>query len=417
MNRTVVVLGVFASVFLPLSVGSADTAEVVSRETFSSQPPAYNAFYVEPDGVKMRSGESVSDDNGRTWRSAPMTPDYSAGLPYGYRREAPMLGLDPASGRIVGVLNALDTEGLDPSIIEPDEGQELYYLRVRVSLDGGTTWAYDEPMQATGEGYSKAHPFDEMLIGRNSFYLGDKGSIPIFTTKGKVLIPAQMTVLSENPNEKWYRPNNAYSWTDAIFLIGTWNGEKYEWERSARIGVTPDISTRGMIEPTLYEAPDGRLLNVMRGSNGGSGDPEYKIPSRRWRSISHDGGSNWSKPEPWTYDTGELFYSPSSMSVLFRHSSGRGFWIGNISETNCRGNHPRNPLMFGEVDSETLLLKKDSLLTIDQLTEADKDRLPLNLCHTGIYEDRETKELVITYIRAYQNHKTEEYVTVRVRVE
>lgn len=399
------------------SVSSGAAAEIVSRKTFSSAPPEYNAYYVEREGVKLRSGNNVSGDNGRTWKPSPITPDYSANLPFGYRRGGLMCGLDPASGRIVGALIALDTEGLDPSIHEPEVGQEAYYLRVRVSLDGGTTWAYDEPMIQTGEKYSKARPFDDLIIGRNALYLGDKGSIPVFTRDGKVLVPAQMTVLSENPDEKWYRPNHAFTWTDAVVLIGTWNGEKYEWERSSRIAITPDLSTRGMIEPTLFEAPDGRILAVMRGSNGGQGDPEFIIPSRRWQSISRDGGRTWSAPVPWTYDDGTDFFSPSSMSVLFRHSSGRGFWIGNISETNCKANHPRNPLIFGEVDSETLLLKKDSLLTVDKIEEADKDRLPLNLCHTGIYEDRETKELVITYIRAYKNHAVVEYVTVRVKVE
>lgn len=408
---------IFCALMLMAMVVTLSAAEIVSRQVFQSAPPEYNAFYVEKEGVKLRGVDKVSDDNGRTWKTDAVTPNYAANLPYGFRREWPMCGLDPVSGRVVGVLNALDTVGLDPTINEPPVAQETYYLRVRVSLDGCETWAYDEPMTQTGAEYSKEHPFDDMIIGRNSFYLGDKGSIPIFTRGGKVLIPAQMTVLSENQDETIYLPNSAYSWTDAIFLIGTWNGEKYEWERSARIGVSPDVSTRGMIEPTLYEAPDGRLLTVMRGSNGGKGDPEYKMPSRRWRALSTDGGYTWSKPEPWTYDDGSAFFSPSSMSVLYRHSSGRGFWIGNISDENGKGNHPRNPLVFGEVDPETLLLKKDSLLTVDKIEEADKDRLPLNLCHTGVYEDRETKELVVTYIRAYKNHAVVEYVTVRIKVD
>ena len=395
-------------------------AEIVSRTTLSEAPPWYNAVYVEKTGTVMRGGSHLSElstDNGKTWQRSPMTPDYLEGLPYGFRRETPMAACDPDSGRFVGVLNALDTEGLDPSIVEPEEGQELYYLRFRVSLDGGKTWAYDEPMTG-GDGYTKGRPFDDMIIGRNSFYLGDKGSIPFFTKGGKLLIPAQMTVLSDDPNGKWYRPNNILSWTDAIFLIGTWNAEKekYQWERSQRIRIDLARSTRGMIEPTLYEAPDGRLLAVMRGSNGGGGDPNCEIPSYRWYSISEDGGYHWSDPQPWTYDTGEKFFSPSSMSVLFRHSSGRGFWIGNISESNCRGNDPRHPLMFGEVDPETLQLKKDSIITIDKIEEADKDRLPLACCHSGVYEDRQTGELVITYVRGYNGYKTREYVTVRIDV-
>lgn len=60
----------------------------------------------------------------------------------------------------------------------------------------------------------------------------------------------------------------------------------------------PAASTRGTIEPTLAEMPDGRILMVMRGSNGGSKDPEFKIPGYRWHSVSSDGGYHWTKPQP-----------------------------------------------------------------------------------------------------------------------
>ena len=57
-------------------------------------------------------------------------------------------------------------------------------------------------------------------------------------------------------------------------------------------------------------------------------------------SLSKDGGSHWTKPEPWTYDTGEPFFSPSACSNLVRHSSGKLFWLGHISATNPRTLQP-----------------------------------------------------------------------------
>jgi hypothetical protein len=61
------------------------------------------------------------------------------------------------------------------------------------------------------------------------------------------------------------------------------------------------------------------------------------------------------------------------MSQLLTHSSGRIFWIGNISSANCRGNHPRHPLVIGEVDPESLLLTRDSVVELDRVQPDEGD--------------------------------------------
>jgi len=71
-------------------------------------------------------------------------------------------------------------------------------------------------------------------------------------------------------------------------------------------------------------------------------------------SVSNYGGETWTKPEPWCFEDGELFFSPSSMSSLFKHSSGRCLWAGNISKENCKANNPRRPLVIAEVNAKTL---------------------------------------------------------------
>lgn len=104
------------------------------------------------------------------------------------------------------------------------------------------------------------------------------------------------------------------------------------------------------------------------------------------------------------------------MSALFRHSSGRCFWVGNLSESNCQGNLPRWPLVVGEVDSRTLKLKRSSLLAVDAPTSADQSRGRLDLSHCTLIEDRETKQIVLTYPRSYNAYQSNEWATVRLAV-
>ena len=95
----------------------------------------------------------------------------------------------------------------------------------------------------------------------------------------------------------------------------------------------------------------------------------------------------------------------SSMSQLLRHSSGRTFWIGNISPTNPRGNSPRWPLLIGEVEQTTLRLVKESLLTIDTLTPEDKDGVELCV-HSAVFEDRENGDIVVPMLRYTGDYKS-----------
>jgi hypothetical protein len=162
--------------------------------------------------------------------------------------------------------------------------------------------------------------------------------------------------------------------------------------------------------------PDGRLLCVMRGSNySATKDPEYKIPSYKWYSVSNDGGHHWTRPQPWTYDDGKPFFSPSSMSQLLEHSSGRYFWVGNISPSNCRGNDPRYPLVIGEVDRQTLKLIKNTILVIDTKRPDDPKEGDFQLSHWWGLEDRATKDIVIAGARYHQEKPSP--VTYRIGVQ
>ena len=382
-----------------------------SREALPATSPLMCAGYLKADGLAMVKVGGYSPDNGRTWESLPAAPDFDKGLPHGYRRESfPLFG-DVTNGRVLRVVPSLDTPGLDPKIEEPPIALEAYYLRYRVSVDGGRTFLFDEPIVEKGR--TPAEPFAGVRRGRNGMFMGDVGSQVIRTRAGKLLIPAQ--VCTVDAQGKLWSPGGGFTYTDVMIVIGTWtDGQRLSWEVGDPIQGDPARTTRGVIEPTLAEMPDGRVLCVMRGSNGGSKDPECKLPSYRWCAVSNDGGYRWSKPEPWTDDDGTPFFSPSSMSQLLRHSNGRHFWIGNRSDANCRGNHPRHPLVIGEVDATSLRLIRRSLLAIDDKRPDEQD---INLSHWWGFEDRATGDIVIAGARHTAGYRGAQPYLWRIGVE
>ncbi len=388
--------------------------QLKSRTVTTTSPGFYNAVYVENSGVRLLSGNRISEDNGRTWLGYAYVPDFQAGLPYGYRRNRITSVCDPYTGRIITIINSLDTPGLDPGVNEPKLALKNYYLRYTVSNDAGKTWLFSDPMVQEGAS-NVQNPFEGIFIGKNSFYLGDLGCIPIVTKKGKILVPAHATL--SGPGGELLNPGGGYTYTDVIVLIGTWtDGNKISWKASKRVEGDPKRSTRGMIEPTLLELEDGRILMVMRGSNGGTLDPKNLLPSYKWVAISNDGGETWSKPEPWAFEDGAPFFSPSSMSSLFKHSSGRCFWVGNMTKINCQSDLPRWPLVIAEINTDNLKLIRSGLITVDTQREEDLTKGRLDISHITLIEDRETKEIILTYPRNTNTYKTTEWITVRFLV-
>jgi hypothetical protein len=394
---------------------ASSSLRLVSRSLTATEPGYHSAVYLQPTGACLRSGDRVSTNNGRAWNTEPMPPDFVSGLPHGYRRTPVASALDPLTGRLITIFNAMDTPGLDPSINEPPVAQQTYYLRYRVSADSGKSWRFDEPIVQAGN-FTAQHPFEGIWVGKNALYLGDRGCVPIVTWAGRVLLPTQTTPLG--PDGKLWNPVGARTYTDVLVLIGTWtNGDRLSWRASQRVVADPKRTVRGLFEPTLAEFPDGRILMVMRGSNGGKADPQCELPSYKWFAISPDGGETWSAPGPWTFADGQPFFSPSSMSALFRHSSGRYFWAGNLSALNCRGNLPRWPLVVGEVDPRSLKLVHSSVLAVDTQRPEDKTRGRLDLSHLTLLEDRENKQIILAYPRSYNAYKSNEWATVRLALK
>lgn len=361
------------------------------KSVLAEPSPLRAAFYVRPTGTEMMTYGARSTDNGRTWSQQPPKPDFSAGLPDNFRRMPYPGFVDPVNGALLTVILAMDRADVDKSIEEPSETGTDSYVRYRISLDGGKTFLFDEPVIQEGA-YDFKHPLEGLYLGKNAIFLGDLGCRPIRTKQGHIIVPTQMTVLNAEGNLENF--GNGWDFYQCLMLIGTWKDDhRISWTGSEPIPADHTRTVRGLYEPTLAEMPDGRILCVMRGSNGLKNDQEYKLPSHKWYCVSTDGGFHWSKPEPWHYSNGKDFFSPSSMSQIIQHSSGRYFWIGNISPANCQGNAPRWPLVLGEIDPESMMLIEESVITLDTKGEGDPEGLQLS--NFFAFEDRETGDIVL----------------------
>ncbi len=406
------------AVVVAVAVHAAPGAEVStlslkSKTLLDAMSPLSGAIYQRPTGLEMMKLGGYSPDNGHTWERMELSWDFDSNLPYGYRRSPHTPWLDPVNGNIVVLLNCMDTPDKDPHAHEPRWQWYYYYLRYRVSTDGGRTWVCDEPIVQHGEEYSAEHPIDGVHITKNCFFLGDSGCRPIRTREGTVLVPMQMPPLNAD-GQGFYNPGGGWYWLDSMVLIGRWTEDnRIVWDASEPIQGDGDRTARGLYEPTLAQMPNGSILCVMRGSNGGRRDPRYEWPSHKWNCVSEDGGHTWSEPKPWTYAGGEPFFSPASMSELFTHSNGRVYWIGNLSDRNCRANHPRWPLVIGEVDPKTYGLIRERILVIDNKQPDEPD---INLSHWHSYEDRETRDIIITTTRASSGYKSRHPVVYVVGV-
>ena len=366
------------------------------------------ASYLNPTGLEMIKVNAFSNNNGQTWSSFIPSPDFDIGVPAGWRRNVYAPFVDPVNGNIITPVLSLDV-AVDPNDPEPLIGEKEYYLRYRVSTDGGSNYLFDDPMVQVGK--TQANPFDGVVTGQNGYYIGDGSGDRIIRTKsGRIIVPAIASVVDSNG--QLFNPGGGWTYTDAMMILGDWQPDNtIQWTSAKYIEGDPAQSTRGMIEPTITQMPDGRLLTVMRGSNEKLNPLEYIGPAYKWYSESSDDGDTWTTPQQWTYDDDSNFFSPSSVSSLIQHSSGRTYWVGIINPTNPQGNLPRYPLVIGEVDSQSLKLIKNSVIEIDTKQPTEPG---VSLSHMWVVEDRVTKNIVITGNRFSEDYTSNTPVTYRV---
>lgn len=360
------------------------------------------AFYTARSGGAMMSLEQrwsrsdtvdvafirESNDHGRTW-SRPERLTTGERRPEGVWRMHPRTGwVEPKTGRFLRFW----LEGVLPTD-DPLEGLKRWSIHYSVAEGGRGEPGTAYPVVHQGAEFSPGHPLPGVWSGRNSAMLGDQTCQPVAAPDGGLLLPIQIAPLGDDG--KLMNPGGGYTWHDAAVLHARWSGKRFEWEMSEVIRGDPARSTRGFVEPTLAHLGGKRWMLVLRGSN----DARPQLPSYRWISMSGDDGWKWSDPVPWTYDSGEAFYSPSSCSQLLAHSDGRLFWLGNITPENPKGNRPRYPFVLGEVDRERGLLRKSSVRTVDTLQPGEDPVLTLSNFYAR--EDRKTREVCLHMTRLF----------------
>ncbi len=106
------------------------------------------------------------------------------------------------------------------------------------------------------------------------------------------------------------------------------------------------------------------------------------------------------------------FVNVCTFQALF----GAVFWVGNILEENCKGDQPRWPSVFAELNTDNLKLKRSGLLVVDKQMKEDLSRERLDISHFTLIEDRVTKEMILAYPRYYNAYKSNEWVTLRISV-
>jgi hypothetical protein len=191
-----------------------------------------------------------------------------------------------------------------------------------------------------------------------------------------------------------------------IVVRGAWDpaAGAYELSHSRPVVVSDLLSSRGVAEPHIICLASGRIVVVFRGSNVISRGWNTRIqpgtPAHKWFTYSDDGGQTFTEAVPWHYTSGEVFYSPASIARFHRWGkNGRAYWFGNITGPEAFGNSPRYPLVMAEVDEETGLLKKETLLTIDD-RDPEVDSEKLQLSNFTILEDRENGRLELSLARS-----------------
>ncbi|HVF09432.1 MAG TPA: sialidase family protein [Abditibacteriaceae bacterium] len=402
-------------------------SRLISRTVFAPSPAEGVAvmgfsFYTRPVGLdligihwQMTRSDTIdvayrrrSHDNGRTWSQAEeiVTGEKVAN---GVLRSFPFAGhADPLSGRLL----TMRMEGLLPADDPVRDGPRQWHLHYTVSEDGGQNEVVRSQVIQSGPQFDAAHPLPGLWVGKNALQLGAITCVPLTLPDGTILVPCQLTPLGDDG--EYSNPGGGLTYYESLVLRGRWRLDKrLDWQSSATVKGDPERSTRGMIEPTVGLLNDGRVLMVMRGSN----DVKPQVPGTKWFSISSDGGATWTPTAPWAYSDGEVFYSPSSCSQLLHHSSGALLWLGNIAPENPRGNHPRFPLVIGEVDRSNGLLIRDSLSVIDDRGPDDSELLMLS--NFNAHEDRETGEVVLHMTRLFAagRHWTADALQYRLAVE
>lgn len=246
---------------------------------------------------------------------------------------------------------------------------------VEVAADGTVTeklLRYED-----GPDWDPANPFDPGFCQSNRAYLGVSFA---FAPDGTVYYPVVC-----HPQD---RPGH----NEGGVVLMRRDPATGQWMASNQVFVTPEQSSRGLLEPDAAVLADGSILIAARGSHTDT------TPGRKWVTRSCDGGRTLEPVREFTYDDGEPFYSPSSIHTFQRSCrNGRLYWMANIVPEPPDANGPRYPLCIAEIDESAAAVRRDSVQPVDDRRPEDSERLQLS--NFSILEDRQTGDVEIYLTR------------------
>ncbi|MBL4574940.1 MAG: exo-alpha-sialidase [Opitutaceae bacterium] len=316
-----------------------------------------------------------SIDNGRSWLEEEILEGVTV-----QRKEGGIVTypgnpmFDSSTGRLYRFMMKRIWPGNELYTFDWETGEHPFHDHVFVSEDNGDSQClrYEE-----GPEFCSDTPFDESFAKTNRAY---RGQSICFGEEGRAFYPMVC-----------YQQGTDYGLTKGGVVLMRRNVDGL-WTPSYQLYISPEISSRGLLEPDAAVLKDGRILIVCRGSN------TAVTAGRKWMTWSEDDGRTIAPIEEFRYTNGNRFYSPSSFHRFIRSTkNGKLYWIGNICDEPPEGNLPRNPLLIGEINEETMGLERDSLDVIDQWAEGEPDSL--NFSNFQILENRETLDIEITMTR------------------
>jgi hypothetical protein len=320
-----------------------------------------------------------STDNGRTWSKfepLPETLSYPNGVEV----------WEGAGPKFYDQIEGILVEMLLRQIAH--KGRYNNFTYYRLSYDNGKNWTLPRQLRyEAGDDFDPKNPLKPSFLTHNQAYFGNN---ILRHSNGTLIHCVAHANAPRDPN------NDNRPWRmGSLCFVGRWNAlaNDYQWTAGNRVEISPELSSRGLMEPEVAELKDRRVLIIWRGSNTAT------TPGRKWFSISRDGGMTLDEVQELKYDDGSSFYSPSSYHRMIRHSvTEKLYWIGNISAAPPSGNSPRYPLVIAEMDEEIPALKKNTVTAID-------DRKPgqsavIQFSNFSLLENRETHQLEL-YLTTY----------------
>lgn len=346
-----------------------------------------SGLYYNPTMYRRRSA-----NNGLTWVADPPLAEVSEDeVERGYENyDTPMHYLDPDNDRLLTLYGHSRRGGHETGWAARGESQpRTHRFFTQVSADGGATWSEARQLVCAGAQFDEEHWAPGVWYGKNGL-TGD------LTTWLKLPDGTVVTAVNRQPIDEHGEFVEAYPghyYFDVPCLRGRWRPDLsgLDWELGEPMTVSPEGSTIGGCEASLAHLGGETLWATLRCQ----GHPDQLFPSLRFTSVSTDGGRTWGETTPLCYEDGEPVYTPACLGHFWRFShSDKLFFISNVRPDPVYAQTPRYPLVIGELDQERFCLIRESLTILDNWHEP----LPRDVRFTnwGMYEDRETGELVLT---------------------